>query len=117
MMRDSSAFEAGVYIEIKNVENCDDCEVTRAQPAFDNEVIFDLYFLLPDNFDGFTGFKIITLSDIIELFKMFDVHQDLWDDYYMRLMYFHEALITKKSKYLESKQKDTDSSLVKNSGE
>lgn len=87
------SFAPGAQVRISEVGDCEKCEVMLAQPSEDNEPIMTLYDLLPSNFDGFSGYRIITLRDVLGLFDLFGVSSELREDYYQRLMFFHSQLV------------------------
>jgi hypothetical protein len=83
---------AGAQVRIAELGDCEECEVIRSQPNTDNEIIIEAYELLPRNYDGFTGAKLIHLSEVKEIFKMLGVSERRFDDVYLRLMHFHSEL-------------------------
>jgi hypothetical protein len=107
-LRDPSNFVAGAHVKIYERDDCDKCEVSRSQPISDNGVIMELYALLPSTYDAWSGFKVFHFSDVLAMFKMFEVHEELQDDYYLRLMYFHEQLMEAKNKREKDKKKSND---------
>ena len=98
-----SSFAKGTRVRIFEAFDCAKCEVTLNQPIQENENIIELYYALPQNYDGFSGFKIITASDIKFLFHLYEVQEGLWDDYYHRLMYFHRCFLEERQKTDEKK--------------
>jgi hypothetical protein len=83
---------AGAQVQL-NLGDCETCEVTISQPIPENEIILEAYELLPRNYDGFTGSKIIRLDEVREVFSMLGASPKRFDDLYMRLMYFHQELL------------------------
>ena len=88
-------------MRVAEAGDCERCEVFLSRPTDDNEIIVELYNLLPPNYDGFSGFRVLTLSDIIQMFDMFGVLQELREDYYRRLVYFHDEMMDARSKWDE----------------
>jgi hypothetical protein len=104
-LRDPANFMAGAQVRIADLGDCEECEVTRSQPSNDNEIIIEAYEILPRNYDGFTGAKLIHLSEVKEIFKMLGVSERRFDDVYLRLMYFHGELTRSLSQRHERKPK------------
>ena len=96
MLASPESFLAGAVVYIDGLGDCANCEVTHSQPSLDNEVILELYDLLPKNYDGFTGMLMLSVVDVTGAFEVLGVPRARWDDYYMRLMYFHEELTRKR---------------------
>lgn len=92
-LRDPDSFMAAVHVKI-DLGECETCEVTLSQPSADNEIILEAYELLPRNYDGFTGRKLIRLSEVKEVFAMLGISPSRFDDCYIRLMHFHGELIS-----------------------
>lgn len=95
------SFPAGVNVRI--VLDCENCEVLKSQPIPENEIIFDLYSALPANYDGLSGLKIISASDIKFLFELYNIPHELWEDYYNRLIFYHSQLLNFRIKIEEEK--------------
>jgi len=106
------AFGPDVQFRVEGVGDCGSCIVTRSQPNQDNEIIIELYDLLPKNYDGWTGAKVVSFADVVGLFKMFEVREELWDDYYLRLMYFHDQLFEHRQKWAEEKRREEEATKV-----
>jgi len=92
------SFIAGAQVRVAELGDCATCEVTLSQPIGDNEDILEAYSLLPSNYDGWTGIKVIRYEEVISVLKMLDLPEERYDDYYKRLMFFHEQLIVGRSK-------------------
>jgi len=99
--------------------DCENCYVNLSQPIADNEIIVDLYNLLPLNFSDWSGLRFITTSDIRFVFEIFDIPKKFWDDYYQRLTFLNNKLIEiqideekKKTKKNNLKQKIGSSQQV-----
>lgn len=109
-MRDPDSFAKGSAVKIFEAFDCDKCEVKKAQPIPDNENILDLYNSLPHNYDGYTGLRIFDVSAVKFLFNIFDVDEDVQDDYYMRLVYLHGEIVTanEEVRKQEEKKKEVD---------
>jgi len=111
-------FAKGVRVRIAEVYDCAKCENYLSRPSQDNENIITLYEALPKNIDGFSGVRTISASDILFLFKIYDVPEELYFDYYHRLMFFHDSLMReaeKQRKLLEKKAKKDIHGLAKKS--
>jgi len=93
-LRDPDSFAKGSTVKIFEAFDCDNCEVKKGQPIPENENILDLYNSLPHNYDGYTGLRILDVNAIQFLFKVFDVDENIQDDYYMRLVYLHGEIVT-----------------------
>lgn len=95
---------AGAQVRIAEIGDCEKCEVTNSQPSNDNEIIIEAYELLPRNYDGFTGIKLIYLSEVKEIFSMLGVSARRFDDVYQRLMWFHDELTRNRTEKHENKK-------------
>lgn len=98
-----SSFPAGSQVRVAELGDCENCEVMRAQPSDDNEIILDAYVSLPANYDGWSGNKVIRYDEVIQVFEMLRMSPERYDDYYKRLMFFHERLITARAKEQEKR--------------
>lgn len=100
-------FARGVKARIAGVYDCDNCEVTKSQPIWENENIIELYATLPNRFEGMTGAKYVTASDIKFVLELFDVPEELWLNYYLRLKFFCDEMVrvhtTKANKEMQLK--------------
>ena len=94
LLTSPQSFALGSQVHIAEVGNCETCEVALSTPSSDNEPIMELYNMLPQNFDGFSGYRIISFSDIMGLFDLIGVLKELREDFYFRLKFFHEQLIS-----------------------
>ena len=99
------SYESGAQVFVGGLFDCENCIVAKSVPIPDNDIILDIYTSLPQNFDGMTGFKILTSQDIINILRVFEVDESLWYDYYNRLAYFHECIVNARSKKFDSKKK------------
>lgn len=98
------SFAKGSRVKIAWVFDCKNCEVTKARPSPDNSNILELYEALPRRFDS-AGIKVITASDIRFVFEVFEVARALWNDYYQRIVYFHNCLVDVYNKEREKELK------------
>ena len=73
--------------------NCDDCEVTLAQPLMENENVVVLYGLLPSNYDGMSGFKTFSVTDILRLFELMNIDKKLYASYFRKINYLHKEFV------------------------
>jgi len=99
------SFQKGVRVRIAGVMDCENCEVTKSQPIESNENIIELYNALPENYDGFSGLRIISATDIKFVLELWDVSEGLWDGYYTRLLYFHTEYMRK---YIEERKAERE---------
>ena len=105
MFRSPTSFQKGAKVHIAEAFDCANCEVTLGQPISDNENIIDLYDSLPQKFDSFSGLKDMSAEGVKFVFETYDVHPDLWEDYYNRLMFFHRSVLNIKAKREKRKHK------------
>ena len=103
--RSPNSFAKGSRVFIAEAFDCANCEVTLSQPIQENENIIELYYALPERYNAFSGIKEVTASDIKFLFQIYNIHKDLWEDYYNRLMFYHNILLDIKSKQDSKEQK------------
>lgn len=103
LLNDPKSFARGT--KARFVQDCKTCETRLAQPLVSNENIVSIYEALPTNYDGLSGYKIVTAEGIRFLFEIYDVPKIWWEDYYNRLMYFHSTYIQEKEKRDEEKRK------------
>lgn len=104
-LANSVNFPKGVRARIAGVYECDTCEVTKHQPLPENENIVTLYNALPQNFDGYSGIRLISATDIKFVLELFEVYEDLWSDYYQKLLYFHSQYTERAIKEREAHRK------------
>lgn len=90
---DPANYPPGTTVYIAEAYNCENCAYWKAQPLPANENILTLYQNLPKSFEGWSGIRTISCSDIKFIFDLYDVPDSLRDEYYMKLLFFHEALI------------------------
>ena len=93
MFKDPTAFEAGAQVLVAGAGDCEKCIVRLSQPSADNELILEAYGLLPSNYEGWTGYKVVRYEEVMEIFRMLKLPELYFDDYYKRLMFLHEQLI------------------------
>ena len=101
-------YPKGVRVRIAEAFDCDNCEVTKYQPIVENENILELYNALPQNYDGYSGLRILDANAIKFLFELFEVPKELQDSYYMRLVYLHGEVVEASSKAREKEKKRQD---------
>ena len=99
---DLSGFEKGARVRV--VLDCENCPVMKARPLPENENIVILYNALPKNYDGFSGQRIVTASDIKFILELYEVPKELWSEYYHKLLFFHEQVLIALSR--EKKRKE-----------
>ena len=100
---DPSGFEKGARVKV--VLDCENCPVSKARPLPENENIIILYEALPRNYDGITGRRIVTASDIKFILELYEVPRELWSEYYHKLLFFHEQVLLAVSREEERKTK------------
>ena len=105
MFRNPKSFEAGAQVWVAEAFDCANCEVTKSQPQFGNDVVLDIYELLPPNYGEWSGTKQFSMHDVISVFRLIEVHRDLWDDIYIRIAHFHDALMDERAKWREKAEK------------
>ena len=108
MFKSPESFIKGAKVRIAEAFDCANCEVTLSQPIPDNENIIDLYEALPQNYDGLSGAKDVGAEAIQFIFQIYDIHTDLWEDYYNRIQFFHKTFLDARSKTEQKKQKRKD---------
>jgi len=106
-LADPKSYEAGARVRIAEVYDCENCEVTKTQPSLANYPVIELYNSLPRVFDGMSGALQFSTVDIKFVFSIFDVPQELWDEYYFKMMHFHECLLDAEAEK-RKKQKASD---------
>jgi len=94
-------YPKGAKVRIAGVYDCDNCPVMKAQPIFENENIVELYNALPIRYDPVTRTRVITTADIKFIFTLYQVSEDLYFDYYTRLMYFFQVMTVSANKMAE----------------
>lgn len=71
--------------------DCENCYINTCRVIEDNEIILDLYELLPSVYD-INGIRTITAADVRSVFEIFDVSKGFWDDFYQRIMYLNKII-------------------------
>jgi hypothetical protein len=104
MLKTPSSFAKGSRVRLKELGDCKTCEVTLAEPLPCNQIILEIYGLIP-NWDGISGNKDFSVQDIISLFKMFGISKNLWDEYYQKLVFFHQEYVSARNEYEEADRK------------
>jgi len=89
------SFEAGAQAMIGDAGDCEHCEYWNARPIPENENVLFLYESLPKNYDGFSGIRLISASDIFTVFNFYGVVDELREEYYQKILFFHETLVGK----------------------
>lgn len=105
MFRSPTSFPKGAKVHIAEAFDCVNCEVTLSQPSQDNENILDLYDSLPQKFDSMSGVKDMSADGIRFVFTLYDIHSDLWEDYYNRLMFFHREFLNARERRDKKKKR------------
>lgn len=85
------SFKKGSRVRVSGAFDCENCQVFKSQPIKENEVILTLFNLLPAKFN-MNGMREISAEDIHFLFKLNYIHQNLWQDYYNRIMFLNQAI-------------------------
>jgi len=104
LLKTPSSFAKGSRVRLKELGDCKNCEVTLAEPLPCNEIILEIYGLIP-SWDGWSGNKNFSVQDIISLFKVFGISKNLWDEYYSKVLFFHQEYINARSEYDEADRK------------
>ena len=102
-------FAKGVKVKIKNVYDCENCTIWQSRPSANNVAVVDLYDLLPLSFDYYGNCQ-VSVQDILALIAFREVTEDLREDYYNRMVYFHNEMVrfgVEKAKNRKSTPKDT----------
>ena len=105
-------YPKGAKVRIAGVYDCDNCPVMKAQPIFENENIIELYNALPIRYDPVTRTRVITTADIKFIFTLYQVSEDLYFDYYTRLMYFFRVMSESQSKMTEKAAKEQKENIA-----
>ena len=90
-LQSPEAFEDGAQVRIAGVGDCKNCEVMKNQPIRENQNIVDLYNALPQE-GG------VAVKDVHALFEIYELPQELWFDYYQRLLFLHNTMVDAKDK-------------------
>jgi len=98
MFRNPKSFAAGSRVWVAEAFDCVNCEVTKSQPQFGNDVVLDIYEMLPPNYGEWSGAKMFSMHDVISVFRLMEINPIIWDDIYMRLAHFHSELLDARSK-------------------
>lgn len=118
---DQKSFQKGLRVKIYEAYDCENCPIWTDRPSRENEIILSLYRCLPDSYDNI-GVKTFTTSDVISMFKLKDVAEELWEEYYERILYFHRRLVdeskkkTKKERNSKKKRTGDRASTKRGSG-
>lgn len=99
-------YPKGAKVRIAGVYDCENCPVMKARPIERNENIIELYNALPIKYDPVIRTRIVTIADIKFLFTLYEVPEDLWFDYYTRLMYFFRIMTDRENKMMEKAEKE-----------
>ena len=102
---DPSAFQQGLTVFAESANKCEDCEVTKALPIPENEIILFIYASLPANYDGISGIRKVTADDIYTTMKMLEIPEKLWCDYFSRVSFYHGMASEASMKRMEAEQK------------
>jgi len=101
-------YAKGIKVKIKDVYDCENCVVWQSRPSANNVAVVDLYDLLPLSFDYYGNCQ-VSVQDILALMTFKEVEEDLQEDYYNRMVYFHNEMVkfgVEKAKNRRSKTKD-----------
>ena len=104
------SFKKGSRVRVSGAFDCENCPVFKSQPIRENEIILTLFNLLPARFD-FNGLREITTEDLHFIFKINYIHEDLYQDYYNRIVFLNQQINiarSKKDKSKESKKEAVD---------
>jgi len=82
----------GARARFSGVYDCENCEIWEYVPLPENEVVLELYDLLPENYSG-AGARLVSASDIGLIFRIFDIPEELQEDYYRKLIFLHNQVI------------------------
>jgi len=99
-LRSPKSFPKGTNIRLLDLEDCRKCEVTLNSPLLSNEIILELYGDIPC-FDSWAGTKVFTITDLMNLFKLYDIPEVLHEEYYNKIVFFHQEYLTGRSKATE----------------
>ena len=103
------SFKKGSRVRVSGAFDCENCQVYKSRPIRENEVILTLFNLLPVK-SNFSGMREITAEDIQFIFKLNYIHEDLWQDYYNRIMFLNQEINIAYNK--KSKSKKTEQEVV-----
>jgi len=87
-----SSFEKGSRVRVKSIEDCEKI-LEESQPTDENYPIVILYNEMPRKFNPVSGIREISVEDIRFVFKLYNVPEELYYDYYHRLLYFHDQVV------------------------
>jgi len=105
-------YPKGAKVHIAGVYDCDNCPVMKAQPIFENENIIELYNALPIRYDPVTRTRVVTTADIKFIFTLYQISEDLYFDYYTRLMYFFQVMAESENKIAEKTAKEQQENIA-----
>ena len=102
-LSDPNSFARGANVRYE--PDCSKCEVVLKQPIEANLNIIELYNILPANFEGFSGLRQMSATDISFLFDLYKVNKEKRYDYYQRLVYLQSQIIVANSEKNAAKLK------------
>jgi len=105
---DPDNYPKGVKVRIAGVYDCENCEVMEYQPIVENQNVVELYDALPQNYEGSSGLRQVSATDVKFILELFEVNKDLWYDYYQKIIYFHGELVNASLKVCEKKRKEDE---------
>lgn len=104
-LADPDNYPRGAAVKIPGVYDCENCIVMEYQPTLENQNVIDLYNALPQNYEGYGGLRQINAVDIKFVLELFEVDEKLWYDYYQKIVYFCNELMSASLKVREGKRK------------
>lgn len=107
-LADPDNYPKGTAVRIPGIYDCENCIVMEYQPTLENQNVVDLYNALPQNYEGYSGLRQISATDIKFVLELFEVDKGLWSDYYQKLVYFHRELLGASLEIRKKKQKEEE---------
>jgi len=111
-LSDPDSFARGARVKIFEAGDCENCDVRKSAPITENENVIEIYDALLARYDGFSGLKVIGTTDVLAVMRMFEVPEELWDDYYLKIAYYH-AEVMKANLLASEKRKKREESVRK----
>jgi len=93
MLSDPDSFAKGARVRIFEAGDCENCETRKSSPIIENENIIAIYDAMLERYDGFSGTKVIGTMDVIAVMEMLEVPEEIQDDYYARIAYYHSEVM------------------------
>ena len=104
-LSDPDSYAKGARVRIFEASDCENCETRKSSPIIENENIIAIYDAMLERYDGFSGTKVISTMDVMAVMEMLEVPEEVWDDHYTRIAYYHSEVMRASVKASERKKK------------